>query len=233
MRHWLVLWTCTGRSEAWPGAVRVAVRRAAVSLGRGPSDRGPGWSRDATRRVPADAQGLASRAESVSSTDRRGVPLLVSGSVIDEPRVLEILEASGGRVVGDDLCTGWRNFCPPAGRGKDPMDRLMDRHFKRFPCPARMKAQDRATILVDLAQRSGPEAGLLHAKILHTPRSRPACRPGGAPGEGCAGHSRGDGRDGLLRRPAADEAGNLPGNLEELKMEKGKKSHKRLRSAKN
>ena len=98
---------------------------------------------------------LATGSESVSSAGERGVPVLVSGSVIDEPRVLQILEASGGRVVGDDLCTGWRNFCPPAGRGNDPIDRLMDRHFKRFPCPARMKAQDRAPILVDLAQKSG------------------------------------------------------------------------------
>jgi bcr-type benzoyl-CoA reductase subunit C len=88
------------------------------------------------------------------SCEEGGVPVLVSGSVIDEPRVLEILEASGARVVSDDLCTGLRAFSPPTGRGEDPIDRLMDRHFKRFPCPARMKAQERATLLVDLVTGS-------------------------------------------------------------------------------
>jgi benzoyl-CoA reductase/2-hydroxyglutaryl-CoA dehydratase subunit BcrC/BadD/HgdB len=112
---------------------------------------------------------LASGAEKFSSAGGRGVPVLVSGSVIDEPRVLEILEASGGRVVGDDLCTGWRNFCPPEGRGENPMDRLMDRHFKRFPCPARMKAQDRAPILVDLAQKSGARGVVFFMQKFCTP----------------------------------------------------------------
>jgi len=67
------------------------------------------------------------------------------------------------------MSTGWRNFCPPAGRGNDPIDRLMDRHFKRFPCPARMKAQDRALILVDLAQKSGAGGVVFFMQKFCTP----------------------------------------------------------------
>jgi benzoyl-CoA reductase/2-hydroxyglutaryl-CoA dehydratase subunit BcrC/BadD/HgdB len=112
---------------------------------------------------------LAEAAEDAPTVDDEGVPVLVSGSVIDEPRVLEILETSGGRVVGDDLCTGWRGFSPPAGQGVDPIDRLMDRHFARFPCPSRMKSQDRAPILVNLVKRSKAKGVVFFLQKFCTP----------------------------------------------------------------
>jgi bcr-type benzoyl-CoA reductase subunit C len=108
-------------------------------------------------------------AESQPSAEKRGVPVLVSGSVIDDPRVLEVLEASGARVVGDDLCTGLRGFSPPTGRGEDPVDRLMDRHFKRFPCPARMKAQERAPVLVDLVKGARAKGVVFFLQKFCTP----------------------------------------------------------------
>jgi benzoyl-CoA reductase/2-hydroxyglutaryl-CoA dehydratase subunit BcrC/BadD/HgdB len=112
---------------------------------------------------------LEAEVENAPAVDGQGVPVLVSGSVIDEPRVLEILEASGGRVVGDDLCTGWRGFSPPAGEGVDPIDRLMDRHFARFPCPSRLKAQDRAPILVNLVKRTGARGVVFFLQKFCTP----------------------------------------------------------------
>ena len=75
----------------------------------------------------------------------------------------------GGRVVGDDLCTGWRNFSQPEGQGDDAMDRLMDRHFKRFPCPARAKAQDRAPVLARLAEKSGARGVVFFMQKFCTP----------------------------------------------------------------
>ncbi len=108
-------------------------------------------------------------AEARPQASERGVPVLVSGSVIDQPWVLEVIEASGARVVGDDLCTGLRAFSPPTGRGGDPTDRLMDRHFRRFPCPARMKAQERAPLLVDLAKGSRAEGVIFLIQKFCTP----------------------------------------------------------------
>ncbi len=114
-------------------------------------------------------QEFVAAAEDQTSVVTNGVPVLVSGSVIDEPRVLEILEGSGARVVGDDLCTGLRGFSPPTGQGEDPIDRLMDRHFKRFPCPARMKAQERAPVLADLAKASGAKGVVFCLQKFCTP----------------------------------------------------------------
>ena len=87
--------------------------------------------------------------------ERKGLPIFLSGSLIEEPKVLEIIEASGMRVAGDDLCTGLRHFYPAGGKGKDPLDRLMDRYLHRFPCPTRARAKERVPLLVDLIRRSG------------------------------------------------------------------------------
>ncbi len=86
---------------------------------------------------------------------REGVPVLVSGSLIEEPRVLRVLEESGGRVVSDDLCTGFRHFYPAAGEGHTPLDQVVDRYLNRFPCPSRSRARERVPLLLDLIARSG------------------------------------------------------------------------------
>ncbi len=82
------------------------------------------------------------------------VPVLVSGSLIEEPAILDLLEESGGKVVADDLCTGLRNFQPPSGQGGDAIGRLVDRYMNRMPCPSRSRVSDRAMLLVRLIERS-------------------------------------------------------------------------------
>lgn len=102
----------------------------------------------------------------------RGTPILVSGSVIQEIAVLELLHECGARVVGDDLCTGWRAFSPApctTGAGNDPIERLMDRHFGRFPCPARRKAQERVPLLADLAAGAGAKGVVFLVQKFCTP----------------------------------------------------------------
>ncbi|MCP4664764.1 MAG: 2-hydroxyacyl-CoA dehydratase, partial [Deltaproteobacteria bacterium] len=92
-----------------------------------------------------------------------------SGSLIEEPKVLGIIEASRMRVAGDDLCTGLRHFYPAGGRGKDPLDRLMDRYLHRFPCPARARARGRVRLLIDLIRRSGARGAVFIFQKFCTP----------------------------------------------------------------
>ena len=84
-----------------------------------------------------------------------GIPVLVSGSLIEEPGILEMLEETGLQVVADDLCTGIRHFHPPSGQGKDPIERLIDRYLRRLPCPARVRAKDRVSPIMEMIGRSG------------------------------------------------------------------------------
>jgi benzoyl-CoA reductase/2-hydroxyglutaryl-CoA dehydratase subunit BcrC/BadD/HgdB len=98
---------------------------------------------------------LLGRLKKMEGGERKGLPIFLSGSLIEAPEVLGLIEASGMRVAGDDLCTGLRHFHPAVGKGGDPLDRLMDRYLRRFPCPARARAENRVPLMVDLIRRSG------------------------------------------------------------------------------
>ena len=82
------------------------------------------------------------------------VPVLVSGSLVEEPVILDLIEESGGKVVADDLCTGLRNFQPSSGQGGDAIERLIDRYMNRMPCPSRSRATERTPLLLRLIERS-------------------------------------------------------------------------------
>jgi benzoyl-CoA reductase/2-hydroxyglutaryl-CoA dehydratase subunit BcrC/BadD/HgdB len=101
--------------------------------------------------LEALTQGLAGE----KMPDAEGIPVLISGSLIEEPRALEILEETGLRVAADDLCTGLRHFHPPAGQGKDPIEQLIDRYLHRFPCPSRVRVKDRVPLVKEMIRRSG------------------------------------------------------------------------------
>ncbi len=69
----------------------------------------------------------------------KGPRLVLSGPVLDDLTVLDIIDDLGAGVVGDDLCTGSRYFDQLAvetGDG-DPIEALADRYLKRRPCPAK------------------------------------------------------------------------------------------------
>jgi len=97
------------------------------------------------------------------------IPIMVSGSLVEEPAVLDLLENSGGKVVADDLCTGLRNFQPPSGQGGDPIEQLIDRYMNRMPCPARSRAEDRAVVLARLIERSGARGVVFLLQKFCTP----------------------------------------------------------------
>lgn len=98
-----------------------------------------------------------------------GIPVLVSGSLIEDPLVLRILEESGGRVVADDLCTGMRNFVPAYGHGSDPLEELIDRTMNRFPCPSRASAEERLPRLLTLMAHAGARAVVFVFQKFCTP----------------------------------------------------------------
>jgi benzoyl-CoA reductase/2-hydroxyglutaryl-CoA dehydratase subunit BcrC/BadD/HgdB len=71
--------------------------------------------------------------EGVSGFDHR---LMVSGSVIDNPSMLKIIEDTGGLVVSDTLCFGARrSFREPIREEGDPLDALAECYYKQIQCP--------------------------------------------------------------------------------------------------
>lgn len=100
---------------------------------------------------------------------RTGVPVLVSGSILEDEGVLTLIEDLGFTVVADDLCTGLRAFTPASGTGESPMDRLIDRTMKRFPCPSRSRPPQRIPLLLDLVRTSGARGVIFLFQKFCTP----------------------------------------------------------------
>jgi benzoyl-CoA reductase subunit C len=61
------------------------------------------------------------------------------GAVLDEPRLWGLVDELGGRVAGDDLCTGSRTFHDQVGPAGDPLAALVDYYLRRPPCPAKLQ----------------------------------------------------------------------------------------------
>ncbi|MFH1135710.1 MAG: 2-hydroxyacyl-CoA dehydratase family protein [Pseudomonadota bacterium] len=113
---------------------------------------------------------LATATDGDKPAAREGTPILVSGGLIEDPRVWELVEACGAVVAADDLCGGMRSFHPPFGAGDDPLGRLMDRHFKRRPCPVRARALERVEDLIASARESGARGVVVFAQKFCTPQ---------------------------------------------------------------
>jgi benzoyl-CoA reductase subunit C len=67
-----------------------------------------------------------------------GPRLFLVGAVLDEPRLLDLIEELGARVAGDDLCSGSRHFHDQVGAEGDPIAALADYYLRRPPCPTKL-----------------------------------------------------------------------------------------------
>lgn len=98
-----------------------------------------------------------------------GIPVVVSGSVLEDDSALAVMEGSGFRIAADDLCTGRRGFLPAAGRGQSPMERMVDRLMNRLPCPSRSHPRDRIPGLLNLVEESGAKGVIFLFQKFCTP----------------------------------------------------------------
>ena len=63
--------------------------------------------------------------------------LFLIGAVLDEPRLLELIEEMGAWVAGDDLCSASRHFLDQVGAEGHPIENLADYYLRRSPCPTK------------------------------------------------------------------------------------------------
>ena len=100
--------------------------------------------------------------EGVSGYDHR---LMISGSVIDNPAMLKIIEDTGGLVVSDTLCFGaTRSFMEPMREDGDPLDAITDRYYSQILCPRMFDSYpERFDFAVDLARKANVEGVILQS----------------------------------------------------------------------
>lgn len=75
--------------------------------------------------------------------ERPGIYL--QGALLYDLSLVELIEESGGRVVGDNLCNGTRYFALPLVKplpGQGPVEALADRYLQRLSCAAKHPTLD-------------------------------------------------------------------------------------------
>jgi len=81
--------------------------------------------------------------------------VVLAGSVCDTPDLFDAIEAAGGAVVGDDLCTGQRWFDSPVPEDRPPLAAIAERYRTRATCPAKHAGLTaRADHLLSLVDRT-------------------------------------------------------------------------------
>ncbi len=89
---------------------------------------------------------------------RAGPAVVLVGAVLDEPSIPVLVEELGGRVVGDDLCTGSRYFDQLVDEVMEPFEALAERYVQRAHCPAKHHSrQTRAERLLALVRNAGAQ----------------------------------------------------------------------------
>ncbi len=115
-------------------------------------------SSDLLRRMIKDAHQRIADQKKVKG--RPKVRLHVSGSLITDLRVYEIIEEYGGVVISDDLCTGTRYYWDNVKENGDPLKAISNRYIEKLPCPCKSPNTERHEFLLS-SLRQGDVQGVI------------------------------------------------------------------------
>lgn len=92
--------------------------------------------------------------------------IMVGGSALDDPKLIDMIEEMGGMVVTDSLCFGSRHFFNLSEENGNPMDALARRYYNLNPCPRMMGAfKDRLAFTEKMAKDADVD-GIILQKIV-------------------------------------------------------------------
>jgi len=93
--------------------------------------------------------------EKIDIPPKKAKRIVVSGSICDSPDIYTAIEAAGGVIVGDDLCTGQRWFEGEILEDENPIDAIAARLLDRIICPAKHSSPTaRGEMLISLAKKN-------------------------------------------------------------------------------
>ncbi|MFH1137439.1 MAG: 2-hydroxyacyl-CoA dehydratase family protein [Pseudomonadota bacterium] len=92
--------------------------------------------------------------------------LLLGGSAVDDPALLELIEGLGGLVVADTLCYGSRHFLNETPEQGDPLQALATRYYYHNPCPRAMGAFAARKSFTEETARDADVDGVILNKIV-------------------------------------------------------------------
>ena len=102
------------------------------------------------------------------ASKRTGPRILVTGSLLDHPALIRMIEDEGGVVVADDLCTTSRLFWHQVGSEGDPIEALYRFHNRRPLCACMHPLEARLDFLGAMAKEFDAAAAIhFNLKYCH------------------------------------------------------------------
>lgn len=104
--------------------------------------------------------------EKRQAPQRRGPRLVVSGSILENPDFLQLVEDCGGVVVSDDLCTGTRYFWDEIKIKGDPMEALSRHYMEKVPCACMHPPEKRFHHLREMVKQFDAQGVILYGLMF-------------------------------------------------------------------
>jgi benzoyl-CoA reductase/2-hydroxyglutaryl-CoA dehydratase subunit BcrC/BadD/HgdB len=88
------------------------------------------------------------------NTHKGRARLMVVGSVMNNPEFIKSIEAQGGLVVTDELCTSTRYWSDPVvlDGEKTPLEAISRRYLNNFPCARMVPSEERFNRILDFVR---------------------------------------------------------------------------------
>jgi len=112
------------------------------------------------------AEGIkrSSRALSKSLGPVEGPGILLTGSQVVSPEIVEMIEGAGARLTGFDTCFGLRHYeTLVREENREPFEAIAERYLMRPPCARMEGVREQAEYLKDLAARTGADGVVISA----------------------------------------------------------------------
>lgn len=106
-------------------------------------------------------KGLLSNVSDRSDPPQEGLRLLISGSVMDDTRLLKVIEDLGCNVVADDLCTGSRYFRENVESDANPLRAISRRYLGKVPSSFMLDQKARLKHTMSMAKEFHVEAAII------------------------------------------------------------------------
>lgn len=95
-----------------------------------------------------------------------GPRIMVTGSIIDNPTLLNMVEELGGSVVIDDLCSTTRTFWHPVEEDGDPLGALAHHTIENPVCACMHPAEARFDYMLSLAREYNAQ-GIIYFNLMY------------------------------------------------------------------
>jgi benzoyl-CoA reductase subunit C len=94
-----------------------------------------------------------------------GARIMLGGSDMGDPFLIDLIESLGATVVTDSLCAGRKYIDKMVDESIEPMDGIMDRYFTHMPCPRMLEATAERLEFVRKTAREARADGVIFQKL--------------------------------------------------------------------